>query len=421
VLIATVNAFLRTRKAEAEREQLLESERAARMEAERANRFKDEFLATLSHELRTPLHAIVGWAQLLKMEGIDPNEAREGLDVIERNAKAQAQMIADLLDVSRITSGKLRLDVQPVDPAAMIETSLAAIMPAAAAKGIRVHKVLDPHAGPISGDPARLQQVIWNLVNNAVKFTPKNGKVQVTLRRIDSHIEIAVADSGQGIGKELLPNIFDRFLQGDASTTRDHGGLGLGLAIAKQLVEMHGGTISAQSEGEGTGATFRVRLPISVSEQLNFSEMQGSDSSESIAVSRDDLVSLSGVRVLLVDDDADSRSMLRRILVGTGASVFDASSAALALDAIAETRPHVLLSDIGMPEQDGFDLIYEVRARGYSFQDLPAIALTAFARPEDRRRAMMAGFQVHVAKPVDPRELTATIATLLGRTGGTLK
>src|SRR6478609_9948148 len=246
VLIATVNAFLRTRKAEAEREQLLASERAARMEAERANRFKDEFLATLSHELRTPLHAIVGWAQLLKMEGIDPNEAREGLDVIERNAKAQAQMIADLLDVSRITSGKLRLDVQLVDPAAMIETSLAAIMPAAAAKGIRVHKVLDPHAGPISGDPARLQQVIWNLVNNAVKFTPKNGKVQVTLRRIDSHIEISVADSGQGIGKELLPNIFDRFLQGDASTTRDHGGLGLGLAIAKQLVEMHGGTISAQ-------------------------------------------------------------------------------------------------------------------------------------------------------------------------------
>jgi CheY-like chemotaxis protein len=326
-------------------------------------------------------------------------------------------MIADLLDVSRITSGKLRLDVQPVDPAAMVESALSAVMPAAAAKEIRVQKMLDPTAGPISGDPARLQQVMWNLVNNAVKFTPKNGKIQVTLRRIESHIEISVSDSGQGIDPALLPTIFDRFQQGDASTTREHGGLGLGLAIAKQLVEMHGGTITAESDGLGKGATFRVSVPISVADKAKMDAKNSSLPNDGGPIYAGELVDLTGVRVLLVDDDADSRTLLRRILSATGAELFDASSASQALAEINEVRPNVLVSDIGMPGQDGFSLIREIRAKGYSFKDLPAIALTAFASADDRRRTMMAGFQVHVAKPVDPRELTAIIATLLGRTG----
>jgi CheY-like chemotaxis protein/two-component sensor histidine kinase len=354
------------------------------------------------------------------MDNIASAERSEGLAAIERNAKAQAQMIADLLDVSRITSGKLRLDVQPVDPSAMIESALTAIMPAASAKEIRLQKLLDPNAGTITGDPSRLQQVIWNLVNNAVKFTPKGGRIQVTLRRIDSSIEISVADSGQGIDPALLPRIFNRFEQGDASTTREHGGLGLGLAIAKQLVEMHGGRISAESDGPGQGATFRITLPISIVDRPNSTLSQPTAAVREEGVDPQGIVDLSGVRVLLVDDDVDSRQLLRRMLTDTQAEVFDASSASLALAAIEDVQPNVLVSDIGMPGQDGFAMIREIRARGYSYQQLPAIALTAFARSEDRRRALLAGFQVHVPKPVDPCELSAVIATLLGRTGNTL-
>jgi signal transduction histidine kinase len=416
VLIATVSAFLRAWRAEQEREALLVSERAAREEAERANRFKDEFLATLSHELRTPLQAIIGWTQLLKTGNLDPQDLAEGIRVIERNAQTQTQLISDLLDVARITSGKLRLDVQPVDPSTVVEMALVTVMPAAQARGIRIQKMLEPSAGTINGDPARLQQVVWNLVNNAVKFTPKGGKVEVTLRRVNSHIEIAVADNGPGIDPELLLRIFDRFQQVDATITRSHGGLGLGLAIAKQLVELHGGQISAYSEGPGTGSKFTVILPLSVTKS------SAVDDAAAVVAGRPhdsgvDTVKLDGVRVLIVDDDNDSRNMLVRLLKNCGAEIRDLNGAARVIAAVQEFRPHLLISDLGMPSVDGFELIRSIRAAGHAVQTLPAIALTGFASSDDRRRALLAGFQAHMAKPVDPRELTAAIATLLGRTG----
>jgi nitrogen-specific signal transduction histidine kinase/CheY-like chemotaxis protein len=416
---------------EQEREQLLLNERAARAEAERANRLKDDFLATLSHELRTPLNAIVGWSQLLRMGQLDPGEAEEGLDAIERNARAQAQMIADLLDVSRITSGKIRLEVELLNPAELIDAALSAVSPAAEAKSIRVTRELDPNAGPISGDPSRLQQVIWNLVNNAVKFTPKDGRVEVALRRLDSHVEIRVSDNGQGINPALLPSIFERFSQGDASSKREHAGLGLGLAIAKQLVEMHGGTISAESAGEGKGATFIVKLPLTpahkpaanATDQVKVGAAAPVDSTARQAEQEDnsqaaDPVDLTGIRVLVVEDDADSRALLRRILTGCGAETLEASSVSQALSAIANFNPHLLISDLGMPGEDGFDLIRAVRDRGYSPQEMPAVALTALARTQDRSRALSAGFQMHMSKPVDARELTMVIGSLMGRIPG---
>lgn len=417
VLIATVRAFLRARQAEEDRERLLVSERAARSEAERANQVKDEFLATLSHELRTPLHAILGWSQLLKTGRLSPEDTANAYSVIERNAQAQAQMIADLLDISRITSGKLRLDVQPVDPAAMVEGAVITILPAAEAKRIRIVKVLDPSAGPVWGDPARLQQVIWNLVNNAVKFTPKEGKIEVTVRRIDSQVEIVVADNGQGIEEALLPRIFDRFNQGDASTTRTHGGLGLGLAIARQLVELHGGRITAESAGRDQGARFAVRLPLSLTNRREVSApaMLGSpDAHDANLVAA---VRLDGVRVLVVEDDSDSRQMLGRVLQTCGATIQTSEGMTNAMACIDTFAPDILLSDLGMPGHDGFEFIRKLRSNGHNVQKLPAIALSGFARPEDRQRALLAGFQLHMAKPVDPRELTAAIATLIGRVG----
>lgn len=417
VLIATVSAFLRAWRAEQEREALLTSERAAREEAERANRFKDEFLAMLSHELRTPLQAIIGWTQLLKTGNLDPQDLAEGIRVIERNAQTQTQLISDLLDVARITSGKLRLDVQPVDPASIVETVLLAAQPAASARNIRIQKNVDSQAGTINGDPSRLQQIIWNLVNNAVKFTPKGGKVEVTLRRLDSHIELMVTDNGLGIDPELLPSIFDRFRQGDASITRAHGGLGLGLAIAKQLVELHGGQISAHSAGPGKGAKFSVLLPLANTNRHQGVSETAKEFSTSVDHSGDDPVKLDGVRVLIVDDDNDSRNMLVRLLKNTGAEIRDLNGAAEVVAAVQEFEPHLLISDLGMPSVDGFELIRSIRAAGHTVPSLPAIALTGFASLEDRRRALLAGFQAHMAKPVDPRELTAAIATLLGRTG----
>jgi signal transduction histidine kinase len=415
VLIATVRAFLRARQAERDREALLISERAARADAERANRLKDDFLATLSHELRTPLHAIVGWTQLLKLGRLSPEEAAEGLEAIERNAHAQSQMIADLLDVSRITSGKLRLDVQPVDPQATIDAALSAVVPAAEAKGIRIQRILDPAAGPIWGDPSRLQQIVWNLVNNAVKFTPKDGRIQVTLAKRDSYVEICVEDNGQGIAPDVLDRIFDRFRQADSSSTREHGGLGLGLAICRQLVELHGGTIRAESEGLGRGARFVVALPLSVEAQRT----PPVDLSR-LAPTVDALTSntlLDRVRILIVDDDQDARRMLMRILANSGAVIDDSGNVGEALASIPRFQPHVMVSDLGMPGRDGYELIRQVRSMGYGVRELPAVALSGFARPEDRRRALLAGFQVHVPKPVDPYELTATIAALVGRIG----
>ncbi|QEH37491.1 Sensory/regulatory protein RpfC [Aquisphaera giovannonii] len=399
-----------------ERERLLRQAEAAKEEAEAANRMKDEFLAVLSHELRTPLNAIIGWARILRTPGIGEEDRAEGLDVIDRNAKVQAQLIEDLLDISRIITGKLVLDVQRVDLGEVVGAALDAVAPAAQAKGIRITKVLDPSAGPVSGDPNRLQQVVWNLLTNAVKFTPGGGQVQVLLERVNSHVELSVIDTGQGIAPEFLPHAFDRFRQADGSTTRRHGGLGLGLSIVKQLAEMHGGSVRVKSPGEGQGSTFVVALPIAavLPEQAG----PARPGQPGVAPSSDPCEGnqLGGLRVLLVDDEPDARHLMSRVLGGCGADVEAASSVAEALDRIGDFRPDVLISDIGMPERDGYDLIRNVR-RIFSAKDLPAAALTAFARPEDRMRAMRAGFQVHVAKPVDPEELVAVVATLAARTG----
>ncbi len=396
----------------------LQAERS-REQAETANRSKDEFLATVSHELRTPLNAILGWTQLLLASGPDAADAdrrRRGLETIVRNAKLQAQLIDDLLDVSRIISGKMRLDVQPTDLAAVIDAAVEAIRPAAEAKQIQVRRVLDPFAGPVTGDPARLQQVVWNLLSNAVKFTAKTGKIEVRLERVNSHIEILVADTGTGISPEFLPHVFDRFRQLDASTTRRHGGLGLGLAIVRHLVELHGGTVKVKSPGEGQGSTFIVELPMSVAhltptEGLRVhprAEVGGGDPC------RDDpSLDLRGIRILVVDDEPDARETLQQILEHCHGKVVAVGSAAEALRSLEAWRPDVLLSDIGMPGEDGYELIRKVRAlppeRGGR---TPAAALTAFARGEDRRRALRAGFQMHVAKPVDLQELATVVVSL---------
>lgn len=392
---------------------LLQSERAARGEAEQANRIKDEFLSNVSHELRTPLNAILGYAQLLQRGKFVGNEVDEGLSVIERNAKAQAQIIEDLLDMSRIMSGKVRLDVAAVDLGQVIQASVESVKPAADARNIRIQTILDPSAGSVYGDSGRLQQVIWNLLTNAIKFTPKEGRVQVVLKRVNSHAEIRIADTGQGIAPEFLPYIFDRFRQADATATRRHGGLGLGLSIVKQLVELHGGSVSATSAGPDQGATFVINLPI---QPVRSIDAVGKDARKT----RTDTppLSLSGVRVLVVDDDADSRNFVKRLLEDYGAQVQLAASADEALTRFATQRPDVVLSDIGMPDRDGYDLLRGIRAmpaeRG---GNVPAAALTALARPEDRKRAMLAGFQSHITKPVDPGELVAVVATLTGRTG----
>jgi signal transduction histidine kinase/ActR/RegA family two-component response regulator len=421
VLIATVHAFLRTRQAESirvkyeeEREALLRSERIARAEAEEANRLKDDFLATLSHELRTPLSAIVGWSSVLRLGVSDAAELAEGLEAIERNAMAQSQLIGDLLDISRITTGKIRLDLQLLDPSTVVESALSAILPIANQKGIKVAKECSANAGPIQGDPARMQQVLWNLINNAVKFTLQGGKVFISVVRSGDRVEMRVQDTGEGIAPDLLPMIFDRFRQGDSSITREHGGLGLGLAIAKQLVELHGGTISAESAGLGLGTTFLVSLPIATSSRSSASMPV---IEEEAASPQTDAVDLQGLRILLVDDDADSRALVRRFVTHSGAEILECGSAAEALTNIGDFHPHLLISDLGMPQMDGYALIREIRTRGLSYQDLPAIALTAFARPEDRRRCLLAGFQMHLPKPVDPRELVASIASIVGRIG----
>lgn len=396
---------------ESERESLLLSERAARSEAERANRLKDEFLATLSHELRTPLNAIVGWSQLLRMGKLSGEESTQAVEAIERNARAQAQMISDLLDVSRITSGKLRLNIDKLNPSEVIDAALTAILPTATAKSIRLSKTLDPTCGLIEGDASRLQQIIWNLVNNAIKFTPSNKRVHVSLRKADAGIEIAVADEGIGIEPELLPRIFERFHQGDSSSTRSFGGLGLGLAIVKQLVELHQGTITATSSGAEQGSTFTISLPNRISDRHENRSRLTPQFSEAKAVPGSS--DLTGARILLVEDDFDSRRIIERVIVERKATVCAVGSVDQALKQLSEFRPSILISDLGMPNRDGFELIGEIRQRGFSPQDLPAIALTAFARQEDRQRALLAGFQVHLAKPIDPHDLTDAIASLM--------
>jgi signal transduction histidine kinase/ActR/RegA family two-component response regulator len=394
------------RRAEKNREALLVSERAARSEAERATRLKDEFVATLSHELRTPLNAIVGWASILRADR-RTETINQGVEVIERNAKLQAQMIEELLDMSRIISGKLLFELEKTDVGELVEAAVAAVRPAAAAKGV-VLNLNVARSSSVSADPARLQQIAWNLLTNAIKFTPRAGRVDVTLREHQGQVELSVSDTGLGIKPEFLPFVFDRFRQADASTTRRHGGLGLGLSIVRSLVELHGGTVDVESPGEGQGATFIVRLPIpplpeEVPVSLPVPEIQGTPE-------------LSGLRILVVDDEADARTLARRVLEERGAHVITVSSAAEAIASFGENNPpSVLVSDIGMPEQDGYDLIKQMRSMPGDAGRVPAVALTALARAEDRKRALSAGYQKHVSKPVDPAELVAVIAGLAGR------
>lgn len=397
---------------ERERVNLLDSERAARAEAERASRLKDEFLATLSHELRTPLNAIFGWSQLLHTSS-SKDDLEEGLDAIRRNAAAQAQLIDDLLEMSRIISGKVRLNAQATNPSSVIEAALESVAPSAAAKDIRITKVLDPFAGPVWGDPIRLQQVIWNLLANAIKFTPKHGKLSVTLQRINSHLEIIIRDTGIGIAPDVLPVIFERFRQGDSSTTRSYGGLGLGLSIVKQLVELHGGEVRAESAGHDKGATFVVTLPLAPVQEK---PPEPVTPPERVSELDAEPIDLSGVRVLVVDDASDARALIRRVLTNYGADVCAAASAKEGLEQFREFKPHVLVSDIGMPEVDGYQFIRNVRTLSVEEGGtVPAIALTAFARSEDRMRAMLAGYQTHLAKPIMSRELVVTVHALSRR------
>jgi PAS domain S-box-containing protein len=402
------------KRADQEREELLEAERAARMAAERASRMKDEFLATISHELRTPLNAILGWSQVLRLAPPTSIDMQQGLEVIERNARAQTQIIEDLLDMSRIISGKIRLDVQQVDLLAVIENALETVRPSAAAREIRLQPALDPRAGPVSGDPSRLQQVFWNLLSNAIKFTPKGGRVQILLERVNSHVEVSVTDTGVGINPEFLPRLFERFSQADSSTTRHHGGLGIGLAIVKQLVELHGGMVRAKSAGEGQGATFIVTLPLTVVHPAL--EQRRHPKGSLKEQSGDCSPRLDGVTVLVVDDEPDARELVSRVLSDCGAEVRTAGSAADARAMIMRAKPTVLVSDIGMPGEDGYALIRQIRKGDAGIgQDIPAIALTAYARSEDRQRAILSGFQMHIAKPVEPAELIAMVASLAGR------
>ncbi len=403
--------------AEVERERLLEAERAARAHAERVSVVKDEFLATLSHELRTPLNAILGWTQILRAStaGTDnvDSDLAEGLEVIERNTRVQAQLIEDLLDMSRIVSGKIRLDVQQVDLQDVVKAAVASVRHAADAKGIRLQVVIDPLPGPVRGDPGRLQQCVWNLLSNSIKFTPKGGRVQVTLERVNSHIEVCVIDDGEGINPEFLPHLFERFRQADASAARRHGGLGLGLSIVKQLVELHGGAVRARSPGEGSGAIFCVELPLMVVHSPKDAPLREHPSGVTNIAPIFDRPSLADVTVLAVDDEADALRLVKRVLEDCGARVLTAASAEEAMDWVVRARPDMIVSDIGMPGEDGYAFIRRVRALAPEQGGrTPAAALTAFARPEDRTRALRAGYQSHIAKPVDSAELAAVVASL---------
>ncbi|MBF2047903.1 MAG: response regulator [Elainella sp. C42_A2020_010] len=409
-----VQEITEQKQAELERERLLASEQMARAAAEAANRTKDEFLSVLSHELRTPLNAILGWAQMLRSKPqLDAAIVQRALETIERNARGQANLINDLLDISRIITGKLRLNVCPVELITVIEAAIDTVRPAADAKEIQIRPILDPEAGPVSGDADRLQQVVWNLLSNAVKFTPKGGWVQVRLERVNSHVEIVVSDSGLGINPDFLPFVFDRFQQADSKTTRSHGGLGLGLAIVRHLVELHGGSVSVYSAGLGQGAIFTVQLPLMVAQPLKEGEPVHPRADADAL--RSDLPQLYGLHILVVDDEADARELIRMILHQCGAEVSVAASASEAMALLDQLQPDLLISDIGMPNEDGYTLIRQLRAE-FDSKRLPAVALSAYARVEDRTRALAAGFQLHLAKPVNLPELTAAVASLTGRT-----
>ena len=403
---------------------LLSREQAARREAEMANRAKDEFLATVSHELRTPLNAISGWVQILRKQDVDYEFLTHGLEVVERNVRMQTKIIEDILDVSRIITGKLSLSVTQVNLAPVVEAAIDAVRLAADAKGIRLEWALDADAGLVSGDPVRLQQVVWNLLSNAIKFTPKDGIVNVRLARVRSQAEITVSDTGKGISVEFLPYVFDRFRQADSTSTRQQSGLGLGLAIVRHLVEMHGGTVSAASTGEGRGATFTLRFPLMAARSAGESLPQSNDAPPdegqapvllSTSKPSDDL-KLRGLRVMIVDDDADARELLEVILLQFGAEIKLATSARQALEILEGWRPDAIVSDVGMPNEDGYSLIHKIRSLSPGRGGLtPAIALTGYGRPEDRLQLLAAGYQVHLSKPVDLLKLIDSIANLVSR------
>ncbi|MEG4409074.1 ATP-binding protein [Microcoleus sp. MON2_D5] len=401
------------------KDELLMREQIIRAEAEAANRAKDEFLSILSHELRTPLNAILGWSTMLRQKNLSEDKVARALETIERNAKSQAQLIEDILDVSRIITGKLRLRVRPVNLVPVIESAIESVQLAAETKSIRLQSVLDSEAGPLLGDADRLQQVVWNLLSNAVKFTPKDGRVQILLQRVNSHVEITVSDTGAGISSDFLPFVFDRFSQHDSTTTRSYGGLGLGLAIVRQLVELHGGTVTVVSPGIGQGTTFTVKLPVmiihlppSAPEPLNsLVEAKGRFQASP---------TLEGLQILVVEDEADALELLSTILEKYGADVMAVASVKEALTIIetaTDRSPDVLVSDIGMPDEDGYSLIRKLRqVEAQRGGRLPAIALTAYARNDDRQQSLLAGFQMHLTKPVDAAELVAVVASLTGRT-----
>jgi PAS domain S-box-containing protein len=397
------------KRAEKEREELIEREHAARTEAEEANRIKDEFLATLSHELRTPLTAILGWLSMLRGDRLDKETTARALETVERNARAQAQLIEDLVDVSRIAGGKLNLDIRSVDLMPVIAAAVDIVRPAANAKGIQIQISADASVGPVAGDSARLQQIVWNLLSNAVKFTSRDGWVYVSLCRNASSAELEVRDTGMGIEPEFLPSVFERFRQAESPITRSHRGLGLGLAIVRHLTELHGGTVTAESPGEGLGATFTIRIPLAAMRlEETATESRELETEETTGTRQP----LEGVRVLVVEDEPDARELLALTLECSGARVEAVESAQEALENLHRFRPHVLLSDIGLPVQSGYELIRKVRLLSSEASHLPAVALTAFATEKDRQRAMSAGFQIYLAKPVEPRVLVEAIERL---------
>jgi PAS domain S-box-containing protein len=382
-------------------------------EAQSANRLKDEFLATLSHELRTPLNAVLGYARMLRSGAIRSERAAHAHEVIERNAEALAQIVEDVLDVSRIISGKAFLDLRPTDVATVVKDATATVRPTAEAKGLRLELALADNVGPVAGDPNRLQQVVWNLLSNAVKFTPRGGHIRVQVEAVADQAELVVTDTGIGLSSEFLPHVFERFRQAEGGPTRRHGGLGLGLAIARHIVEMHGGTIEASSDGPGQGATFRVKLP-TISDQ----ESDLGDARSQRGRPRAEQLDLIGIRVLAVDDDADALQLVREILESAGADVIAVTSAGAALDCLASQRPHVVVTDLSMPDMDGFELIEQIRKLTDAvLRRVPAAALTAYARSADRTRALRSGFEMHLAKPVDAAELVAAVGSLAKRDG----
>jgi len=414
----TLEAEIAERKeAEEQLRAALAREQVARADAEQANRLKDEFLATASHELRTPLTAILGWSHMLRQGNLDTARAARAVETIERNARAQAQLVEDILDVSRVITGKLRLDIAPVDVAQVINAAIDSVQLAADSKNIQLSVTFDPAARHVSGDAGRLQQVVWNLLSNAVKFTPDGGRIEVRLERAGAHAQLTVSDNGCGLSPAFLPYVFDRFRQGDGSSTRRHGGLGLGLAIVRHLVELHGGTARADSPGEGCGATFTVTLPLAVAPHAAKDQRAAGDDyswRNGETVTRvNPLNSLEGVQVLLVEDDEDSLNTLAAILTGYKATVQTATSAADALDALRRCKPTVIVSNLAMPGEDGYSLVSKLRAREAETGDhTPAVALTAYVRIEDRTRALSAGFDAFVPKPVDPDELVNAILNL---------